>query len=256
MALFWRIWAVVTLVGLTVVALFTALATLQFAGINASLASERLEVLARRTASPFEQAVRIGLPLDSVRNAEGLIERAQQSDDSILAIHVFRRDGAIAFSTAPTPPGKIPDAVSAARRAAQDRAWFVESGTTILSGVEVLGQDGRSAGGVLIEYPAESTATRVWAMVAELGLGAAAALVGTGLVAAALLRLGLAREIAQFRSVDEAVDDFERAAWRSAAGRPPSAPDDPTDLQARLERAEARYRAAGQAIRAAHEAQP
>lgn len=53
MALFWRIWAAVTLVNLAVLTLFVGLATLQFDSINSGLTGERLAVLAERTAAPL-----------------------------------------------------------------------------------------------------------------------------------------------------------------------------------------------------------
>ena len=89
MALFWRVWAAVMLVNFAVLSGFVALATLQFGSINSALVGERLGVLAGRTVAPFEAAVRIGLPLSSVRNANALLERARQTDDSIVAILVF-----------------------------------------------------------------------------------------------------------------------------------------------------------------------
>src|SRR3546814_9884983 len=63
MALFWRIWAAVTLVNLAVLTIFVGLATLQFGNINSYLVGERLVVLADLTAAPFAAAAKIGLPL-------------------------------------------------------------------------------------------------------------------------------------------------------------------------------------------------
>src|SRR5690606_11632071 len=89
MALFWRLWAAVTLVNVVVLAVFVALATLQFGEIHGQLLGERLTVLADRAAEPFESAAKIGLPLSTVRTADALLERARQADETITAIHVF-----------------------------------------------------------------------------------------------------------------------------------------------------------------------
>ncbi len=247
MALFWRILGAVILVNLTVVGLFTALATMQFAGVNTSLAGERLQVLAIRAAAPFEQAVRLGLSLDTVRNASVLIERAKQWDESINAIHVFRSDGTVVFSSVGAPPERIPERVEAMRRQTGGRSKFIEMEDRLLSGVEILGSDGRSSGYLLIEYPASSATTRALAMIAELGMSSMAALLLASLIGAAMLRLGLAREIGHFRTLDGVIDAFERSAWRTAAGAN-SVNDlhDATDLRAQLERAEECYRSAGQ----------
>ena len=118
MALFWRIWTAVILVNLAVLALFVGLATLQFDSINASLVGERLSVLAGRTAAPFQAVARIGLSLSTVRNADALLERARQTDDVIIAIHVFDQAGRIVHSTDALPPAAIPTEALAAREAA------------------------------------------------------------------------------------------------------------------------------------------
>lgn len=60
MALFWRIWAAVTLVTFAVLSIFVSMAILQFDQIHSELLGERLMVLADRTAAPFEAAARIG----------------------------------------------------------------------------------------------------------------------------------------------------------------------------------------------------
>lgn len=123
MALFWRIGAAVTLVNLAVLTLFVGLATLQFDSINSGLVGERLVVLAGRTAAPFQAAARIGLPLSTVRNADALLERARQTDDAIMAIHVFDAEGRIVHCTDAAPPAAIPALVAAARYAAGGTAW-------------------------------------------------------------------------------------------------------------------------------------
>ena len=51
MALFWRLWAAVALVNIAVLAVFVALATLQFGKIHGELLGERLTVLADRSAA-------------------------------------------------------------------------------------------------------------------------------------------------------------------------------------------------------------
>jgi hypothetical protein len=112
MALFWRIWTAVMLVNLVVLTLFVGLATLQFDSINSGLVGERLAVLAGRTAAPFQATAKIGLPLSTMRNADALLERARQTDDAILAIHVFDAAGSVVHSTAAAAPPEPLQAVS------------------------------------------------------------------------------------------------------------------------------------------------
>jgi hypothetical protein len=257
MALFWRIWAAVTLVNVAVLAVFVGLATLQFGSINSGLIGERLVVLADRTAAPLEAAAKIGLPLSTVRNADALLERARQSDDAILAIHVFDAAGRIVHSTATPVPAAIPSEAIAARAAAGRAPWHRETAEGFLSSIDITARDGVSAGGILIVYPGGGNVTRIRAMAAELALTAIAVLLAGAAFSALLLRLGFGRQIAMFEAIDSAVAAFERGAWRGAAGRPaPVVEGDAVELRSLLEAAEARYRAAGRALAATRDGAP
>ena len=137
MALFWRIWTAVILVNLAVLTLFVGLATLQFDSINSGLVGERLAVLAGRTAAPFQAAAKIGLPLSTVRNADALLERARQTDDAILAIHVFDQAGRIVHSTDASASEMIPPGALAAREAAGGAPWHSETEAGFFSGIDI-----------------------------------------------------------------------------------------------------------------------
>lgn len=256
MALFWRIWAAVILVNLAVLALFVGLATLQFDSINSALVGERLLVLAGRTAAPFQAAAKIGLPLSTVRNADALLERARQTDDAIVAIHVFNESGQIVHSTEPLAPTMVPANVVAARAAAAGAPWYLENAVGFFSSVDIPNLEGRSAGGILIVYPGGGNATQVRAMGAELALAAIAVVLSAAGLGALLLRMGLARQIHTFEKIEGTIADFERVAWRSAAAAPDVAPtgEQHTDeLRLLLDAAELRYREVGRALAAARE---
>ncbi len=257
MTLFWRIWAAVTLVNFVVLTIFVGLATLQFGSINSGLVGERLVVLAGRTAAPFKKAAKIGLPLSTVRNADALLARARQTDDAILAIHVFDAAGRIVHSTATPPPAAIPPEAVAARAAAGRAPWHRETAEGFLSSIDIASRAGISTGGILIVYPGGGNVTRVRAMAAELALAAIGILLAAAALSALWLRLGLGRQIGLFEAIDSAVADFERGAWRSAAGRPaPVAESDAGELRSLLEAAETRYRAEGRALAAARDGTP
>jgi hypothetical protein len=257
MALFWRIWAAVTLVNLAVLTIFVGLATLQFGNINSNLVGERLVVLADRTAAPFEAAAKIGLPLSTVRNAEALLERARQTDDAILAIHVFDAAGGIIHSTATPAPTAIPNEAVAARAAASGAPWHRETIEGFLGSIDIVSRDGSPVGGILIVYPGGGNVTRIRAMAAELALTAIAVLLAAAALSALFLRLSLGRQIRLFETIDSAVTSFERGAWRSAAGRsPPVAEGDADELRSLLESAETRYRAEGRTLAATRDGAP
>ena len=250
MALFWRIWAAVSLAVLT---LLVGLATLQFDSINSGLVGERLSVLAGRTAAPFQAAAKIGLPLSTVRNADALLERARQTDNAILAIHVFDQAGRIVHSTAAPAPTAIPPEAQTARAAAAGAPWHRETAGGFLSSIDIPARGGETAGGILIVYPGGGNVTQIRAMGAELGLAAIAVLLLAAGLSALLLKLGLRRQIRTFEAIDGAIADFERDSWRNAAEGPavPAPVEDVTgELRQRLDAAETRYRTVGQALAA------
>jgi len=257
MALFWRIWTAVILVNLAVLTLFVGLATLQFDSINSGLVGERLAVLAGRTASPFQAAAKIGLPLSTVRNADALLERARQTDDAILAVHVFDAAGQIIHSTDPTAPPAIPPDALAARSAAEGAPWHRETETGFFSSIDIPSRDNTTAGGILIIYPGGGNVTQIRAMAAELAIAAIAVVLAAAGLSGLLLRFGIGRQIRTFEAIDGTISDFERNAWRSAAAAPAAKvtpPDDgATELRQLLDAAETRYRATGQALATASE---
>lgn len=257
MVLFWRIWAAVTLVMLAVLAIFVGLATLQFGNINSELVGERLVVLAGRTAGPFSAAARIGLPLSTVRNADALLERARQTDDSIAAIHVFDAAGRVVHSTASPAPAQIPREAAAARAEANGTAWHRETSEGFFSSVDITLLDGTSAGGILIIYPGSGSLISLRAMAAELAVIAMGILVASAVLSALLLRLGLHRLIRLFREIDGAILDFERAAWRGAAQLDGESTERPAgELRHVLAAAEVRYIAARRSLTGAKDSTP
>lgn len=246
MALYGRIWAAVVVVTLTLLAVFVVLATLQFAQISTQLVGERLLVLASRTAAPFEAAARLGLPLGAVRNAPAVLERARQTDDTIVAIHVFDADGRIVHSTAARPPEALALRARSAHLASVTGRWYRELDDGFVSGLAITGAGGRPAGGIVIVYPRIGNVLRIRAMGAELALAALFVLLAAAAATAAVLRVGLAGPIAAFREMDETVAAYERAQWRQAAGlAPPQPAAEPAGLAHLLHRSAQRYGRAG-----------
>jgi hypothetical protein len=249
MALFWRIWFAVSFVNLLVLTIFVGLATIQFGNINSDLVGERLAVLAERTAAPFKAAAKIGLPLSTVRNAEALLERARQTDEAILAIHVFDNKGRIIQSTDKKPPAEIPARVLAARAAADGSSWHIESDETFLSSIDIVARDKMVVGGVLIVYPKSSSVTRIRAMGAELAIATIMILSAGAVLSLFLLRLSIGKQIRLYDSIDSAVMNFEQGAWRSAAARPSFMGEgDAEELGHLLVAAELSYQSAGREL--------
>jgi len=238
------------LINFGVLALFVGLAVLQFDKINSDLVGERLIVLAERTAAPFQAAAKIGLPLSTVRNANALLERARQTDDAILAIHVFDQDGWIVHSTDVLAPQAISAEAFTTREQAAGTPWYQETDEGFLSSIDIPKPGGATAGGILVVYPGSGSATQVRAMGAELSLAALVVLLAVAGLSMLLLRVGLGRQIRTFEAVEDAISDFERISWRSAAKATADTTlsDQPNELRQLLDAAETRYRATGQAL--------
>jgi hypothetical protein len=252
MALFWRVWVAVCAVNFAVLALFVFLATLQFDSVNSGLLGERLHVLASRTAAPFEAAARIGLPLSTVRNADALLERAKQTDNEILGILVFDQSGVVVHGADDLVEKLMPPEALDARLAASGAPWHVSTKNRFLSSIDILHADGTSAGGILITYPTKSNVTQIRAMVAEIGLIGIAIFLGAAVLSWLLLRVGLRKQINAFEAIEDAIADFERGAWRSAANQTPATKEAQSDFRILLDGAETRYRSTGKALDAAN----
>ena len=249
MALFWRIWAAVSLVNIVVLSVFLGLAALQFASINSTLVGERLIVLATRTVAPFAASVRLGLPISGVRNAPTLLERARQTDEDIVALHVFDAAGQVVHSTVNPAPAAITTDAAEARQSAQGAPWYRETSDGFIGGVDIAAADGRSAGGIVIVYPGRGNETQVRSMITELVGGAFGALLLAAVLGTLVLRFALKEAIRHFSAIDATYTDFERGVWRRGAGRAwAPAKEEPEAFSNQLQSAAARYRATGQSM--------
>ncbi|MCW3783438.1 hypothetical protein [Defluviimonas salinarum] len=238
MAILWRLWATAAGVMLAVLLVFLALSTFQFSRVHSDLVGERLIVLADRTAAPFQAAVRLGLPIASVRNAVGILERARRSDDRISAIYVFDREGGIVHATL-GEAGDGPEVAAVRARMIGAQEWHGEIASGFIAGVNIAGPSSDWAGGIAVLYPRGGSTTRVWAMAAELSVAVLGIFVLGALTAGLLLRIGLRRIISAFDRVDAAIADFERDTWRREDEAAPA-----SGLRADLDESYDQYRSA------------
>lgn len=211
MPIFRRLWLTASLTMTIAIMLFVGLTLLQFRNIQRTLLTERVAVLARNTAEPFEASLGLGLPLSSVRNAEALLERARQTDDMITSIHLVAPDGRVlrrigaeeANLTTLFPPGDWSS--GAASRF---------EGTRFLSLHPISGPAGGSPGAIVVSLDAGDSVIRLWAIGAELAAAAVVFLIVGTLVTGLVLRRVFAVEILAFDAVETDIDRFERDMWR------------------------------------------
>lgn len=147
---------------------FVALAVLQFNQINSELEREKINILAKRVAAPFEAAASIGLPFSSVRNTDVLLERSRQLDSAIKGAFLFGADGTLLASAASAGLDAASLGASVPNGAGAGRTWSGDTGNGHFAGVRLFGADGRLAGGVLLAYSGRESAARSWAIVGKL----------------------------------------------------------------------------------------
>ena len=255
MALIWRSWQVVTVLVLTVVLVFCLLAILQFHRIESDLVRGRLEVLATSARTPFQSAARLGLPLDKVRNATAILERAQLTDPQIVAIHVFAPDGRILHSTDRDAPTSVRAEVLFAATGRPSAGWSTRAGDLLFTGEPIRDARGGAIGGIVVVYPTLDLRTSVEAMATKLLAHSLLVVIGMAPLTALLLGLGLRRPQRLFTAIMATLDGFERDSWRAGAGgtyAPPAdaqtADFDTAELASLARTAETHYLAGGKAL--------
>ncbi len=81
-----------------------------------------------------------------VRNARQVLERGQQTDPRIIAIHAFNPSGINVHTTDPANPNKVPVEVILAQSLAESNEWSVESETGLFSGISINNSAGTRVG--------------------------------------------------------------------------------------------------------------
>ncbi|NHX27927.1 hypothetical protein HA397_28710, partial [Escherichia coli] len=184
------------------------LSALQFGRVQSALVGERLIVLANRTASPFQAAARLGLPITDVRNASTLLETARATDERISAIYVFDETWQVVHSTGDTQgPSPLSEMIGA--QAEQAPEWYKEIAHGHVAGITITAPSGKLAGGIAVIYPRGEGAAQVRAMTMKLSMAAFVVLTLGVLAAGILLRIGLRATISGFDDVGAEISGFE-----------------------------------------------
>jgi len=195
MSILWRSWVTFTAIIATVLIVLALLSCLQHNALYSELIRQRLSVVAQTAADSFQPVVNLGLPISMVRNAREVLERAQQTDARITAIHAFNPTGIIVQTTDPGDPGQVPDEVKLAQSLADGSEWSVESDRELFSGVSLLNAAGGTVGNIVIVYPKEEFEARTTAVVKRIVGITLGLLVIFSAAAFLLLRLRLAGAI-------------------------------------------------------------
>jgi len=195
MSILWRSWITFTAIIATVLIVLALLSSLQHNALYSDLIRQRLSVVAQTAADSFRPIVELGLPISMVRNANEVLDRAQQTDSQITAIHVFNPSGIIVHTTDPENPARVPDAVIQAQTLSEGDLWSVESESALFSGINILNSAGTTVGSIVVVYPKQEFDAHSTAMVKHIAFTTLALLAIFSSAAWILLRLRLAGAI-------------------------------------------------------------
>lgn len=184
--------------------------------LRASAEEANTDFVLTQLRQSIEASVSLGLPLQDIRVAQDLIERARAAHREILAIEVYSVSGVAVFNT---DRGALGEAISETWREAIDRSggrWRAEEVGALVIGEPVLNDFGEPVGGIAVTVSLaerDAHASEVRATLVPTGLVAslvAGAIVG-GLGYAVLWWAGR-----DFRAVAAALQ-AERPSDRTAA---------------------------------------
>ena len=243
MGIYRELVAAATAIILLVVAVFIGLAVFHFNQIRSGLERERLAVISDRVAAPFETAASIGLPLSTVRNVEPILERALQTDSAIIAVHLLGVDGQTLATTSESGPSIAREALRSGM-AIPEPTWSGRSAGNFFFGSVISDAAGRQAGAVVVEYSGAEAKTAGWAMAGQLATAGVLFAALASVFAAALLRLGVRREIRAFEDIGRDIAGYQRRSWRDAFTAREATEGRDTDLAVQLAEAERAYRQA------------
>jgi predicted MFS family arabinose efflux permease len=212
MSILWRSWITFTAIIATVLIVLAVLSCLQHNALYSALIRQRLSVVAQTTADSFQPVVKLGLPISMVRNAREVLERAQQTDTRITAIHAFNPTGIIVHTTHPDDPDNVPDKVKLAPALTESIKWSVESATELFSGISIRNAAGSTVANIVIVYPKEEFDAHTAAVVKSIATITFALLVIFSAAAYLLLRLRLAGAVRALSRLDLVLSSIRRDA--------------------------------------------
>ncbi|MCA0043163.1 hypothetical protein [Celeribacter litoreus] len=224
-------------INIAVLVVFVVLAVLQFDQVRTGLEKERLTAVADRASEPLASAAMIGLDLASVRNLDSILERARQSDEAIMALHVLDRNGAIVKSTARSTISLETPEIQRYFEDAASGTSFQESGTFRYLRTFTR-PSGDIVGALLMEYSGETARTAVWAMAGRLATAALGFCVLSSIFSMLAVRFVFDRE----KRIDDVFLSADAASMQQMWRDETTHEDRPTgDVEALMSAAEAEY---------------
>lgn len=161
----------------------------------------------------------LGLPLETVRNAAPILERARQSDPAILDLIVLGDSGRIAHSTSAL--GVYEDILADLSYSATVKNLARSKG--LIVGYSSLRRtDGKTVGTVAVIYSDQERTTRILATAARLFIRVIEVHILASILSALFFLILLRQPIRSADKVENMFDDFEKDTWRQAATDKPN----------------------------------
>lgn len=190
------------------IALTTFLNYAKFGTVLSNLVQTRFEVVGLDLKQSIEHGLSLGLPLDSIRNTQNIIESAKAARPEILSIAVFDQSGRLRFDSERRGEGQ---AVSRnwlrAQEAADSRRealWTAPDDEAVLVGASLYNNFDKIVGGVALRYSRAYTQSLSALMLERLTMVALVVLAGTALIVGPLVYLVFRQLIRSFRNMERA----------------------------------------------------
>lgn len=205
------------------IALTTFLNYAKFGTVLSGLVQTRFEVVGLNLKQSIEHGLSLGLPLDSIRNTQNVIDSAKSARPEILSIEVFDQAGRVRFDTDRSGEGQ---AVTRNWLRAQEGAdsrhevlWTAPDNEAVLVGVSLYNNFDKIVGGVALRYSRQYAQSLSASMLERLTMVALVVLAGTALIVGPLVYLVFRQLIRSFRKMERAASAvLEQGTAEGAAG--------------------------------------
>ncbi len=152
------------------------------------LESSRLQFVLGDLKSNLETGLDLGLALNSLDNAQAVIDATRKQDASILSINIYDDAGTGVFETGPdTGASEIPPSWKRAMQSQPGHSWYLAEAGMLIVGVPLASNIKQDAGHIVMRYSRSAHDATVASLTRELVLASLAAIA----VTAGLVLLGI-----------------------------------------------------------------
>ncbi len=201
------------------------------------LESSRFAFALNNIRDTVESGLDLGLTLENLANAEGVIETEAAKDPQIALIVIFDDEGSVIHRAGNAEIKKIPPTWTNEMTLNLGKAWHVNEPETLVLGVPLVNNFGQIAGGVALRSDWSEQIALLQRMATHLMLGAAIITAITALIALIVVRFLVQRTQKALAQMDKDLDTVQSSSAEEAS-------DEITRLAVSTREARARLNAA------------